>query len=190
MEEFRPVPIFILFILVVLLAGAAVLGVILAPGSADLAVQNAAGENLAASTVQVAVTVSITFRGPTHLAPPAPVRLHFVAHPAAQVTPGAPMNANQAKLVNLLKRMSTSSPWSQQGSRYVYGGPADGLVSVPVPPGAHARVLGYARVDQGYLTAATTDVLVSQGAVHETLSQTISFTDIDGYAPPRSSRTA
>jgi hypothetical protein len=185
----QPVPWLIFLILIVLSAGAAVTGLVLAPPAADLAVHNAAGENLAATTLDITF---ITFTGNQ---PP--------AHIDVVVHPGTPPSATGAQtptaavsrlVISALQRIQLHQPWVAAGSGYRFTGSFSALVGLPhrypatSPTGQTVLVTAdgtsNAWVSGGYLAGYTIHLSLSvNGKVVQRQGEIVKFRKIDGYTP-------
>jgi hypothetical protein len=189
-----PVPILIFLILVVLTLGAAAGGLILAPPSADLVVNNAAGENLVAPSLSVhAVVTQRTFFGRFERGQPPIVRnvVFDPTEPADHRT--APV---QAFTVGSLHKIADGSPWTAESNSYRYGGDIARFLGIPsranVLGGTVAlRTSGHIRtwVSGGFLAAYVVRATLETGpgrglpAERQEVTELIEFRQIGDYTP-------
>ncbi len=181
--------------LVVLTLGAAVTGLVLAPPSADLAVHNAAGENLAASTLNVQITQTQSqHNGKVSNSAP-PVHVDVVVHPGTVPNVQTQEGQDAEFVLSVLQRISTHTPWAASGGSYRFTGSFAALAGVPssyegsAPSGGVVRVkvIGTSRVwvSGGYAVGILLQKVETAdgGRLSATLTQVLRFRQIDGYTP-------
>lgn len=180
-------------ILTVLAIGGAALGLVLAPPSADLVVQNAAGENLLVPSLSVHVVATETLhQGSLSQKQPTVVQ-HFVIHPTESTSKTTASGVRAASVVGILKTIADSSPWVRSPNSFLYGGDIGSLLGLSktasgsATGGApvHVESSGIARtwVQSGYLVAVHVRVAIQEGTLQLQANETITFTQVGDFHP-------
>jgi hypothetical protein len=187
----RPLPLLILLILVVLTISAAVSGLLLAPASDDLTVQNAAGENLLAPSLSVRIVATQSAVVGGHVQSSPPIHQDFTFDPSKAPDPNTQSGVAALVVIDLLHHISQSSPWVTGPVSYRYTGPIGPLLGIPAEASNGTGLVvplqssgsAHAWVSGGYLGAFYVRFSITAGTVERRATELVLFRQIGDYTP-------
>ncbi len=180
MRRHSPAPVLILCALIGLTVGAAVLGFLQAPSSADLAVHNAVGETLAASGF-TAVSTSTQTTSRTTIVYTAPSKVFLSASAPGSATRSVVLSGPAAvRVLNPISSIANVNGFTKTNG--VYHAPLNNPTFAR--EGAFENIV--VTIANGHLHTVVEAITINSAQGRGTLSGTLRFLQVGGSTLPRS----